>query len=252
MISMIDILEKSTNSKELKELKIYLDAYIKNIKGYSEDSKTADLIYQFNNRSPEEPFSNWIFREEDFLMLSEVNYKEHRKNIKVYLDFSEYMIDFENCSIIEKINNTQNIMICHFFYEDSFGLSVNCIDSKDCIVFNFEIEKNIFTGSFNTYQDLDNHSLFNSTDPLCNNKSNYKLYNELYPKRESFLKALLLLDLLESKSDTSIIYELFNIIFNNTILTEDKCDEILMQYDIKINDIFDNSFIFKIPNDFYD
>lgn len=249
---MIDILEKASKSKEINELKIYLDSYIKNIKGYSEDSKTANLIYQFNNRSPEDPFSNWIFREEDFLMLSEVNYKEHRKNLKVYLDFSQYIIDFENYSIIEKINNVQNIMICHFFYEDCFGFSVNCIDSKDCIVFNFEIEKNIFTGTFNTYQDLDNHSLFKSTDKVLYEKSDYELYHEIYPERKAFLKALLLLDLVESKSGIPIIYELFNIIFNNTILTEDKCDEILMQYDIKINDIFDNSFIFKIPNDFYD
>lgn len=252
MISMINILESSDNSKEIRELKIYLDSYIKKIQGYNEDAKTANLIYQFNNRKPEDPFSNWIFREEDFLMLSEVSYTEHRKNIKVYLDFSEYVIDFETCAIIEKINDTQDIMICHFFYENCFGFSVNCIGSKDCIIFNFEIEESIFSGSFNTYQDLDNHSILKSTENFLGKKSVHELYNEIYSEKKAFLKALLLLDLLESKSDTSIIYELFNIVFNNTILTEEKCDEILIQYDITINDIFDNSFIFKIPNDFYD
>lgn len=233
MNAFIDISDKLNSFTGLVD---YLNSLLKEIKMPCESQNKEKLISYFNNLDNAHPFSKFqlIADNEDTsnIFLVEKKFSIYLKRIPLY--FENNKIEMKNALLIKKTIKEKRIEINYYFHLNSFyGFSVKCLNTLKYV--GFSLNKN----SFSCYIDQEDFS---------------SMFDENI-KREStifFDKAIILHDFFENTDNQNLMSNIFKFVFEKKTISQQEIDNIFLIHDIDFLNIIDNSYIFDIPDDFYD
>lgn len=226
---------KKTHEKMIKlsiinELKVYLDKCLKNEDHPLEDDcQIFNLIEIFNLKKIHHTFDNWVMRrnddffEENIFIIKEKNYNLYQKEIEFEINKTKKEVIFKNI-VFNKLDSEKNINFMYYFHTDIFGFSATCLKSKIYTVFTFD------ENEIRTYIQ---GGIIKESDYL------------LYPPNNHFTKLLRFCIFNNNNSNIKIMKKIFSSIFENKPLSQQYIDEIMILYDISVEDFFENSFIFN-------
>lgn len=217
----------------IANLKIYLDNCLKN--NQSTKFPIEKIVDSFNSQIIDNNFKNWIVTEsqepfeEDTFTIKEQKYDVYQKKIVFKIDINSNVVIFEKI-LFNKLDLEKNINFIYYFYDDIFGFSATCLKSDIYTGFTWEGNK------IETYIEA-----LSSHDNVNIKKSDYTLY----PPNKEFTKLLRLHLFANNKSNIKVMERIFDSIFENKPISQQYIDEMLILYDISVEDFFENSFIFN-------
>lgn len=238
---MHDIITLAVNSNEYKELKYYLNYLANKISTNCEFEFEKRLLNSFNYNKKDTIFKNWIMEIKDFLMISEKGTNSYNKSFKVYLDGTNKIVDLEEAIILEKKFELHDTTVCHFFYNDFYGISISPEKLNYFISFVFNLPKNldyssgIIVNSYNSYKDLVEDD-FNNDEFINKNNS-------------LILTSLKLIDLFKSHKNTTNIF--FDLFFNSQHIDQEYIEYIKLCYDINVLEYIQKEFLLDLPSNFF-
>lgn len=233
MNSFIDISEKLESFSSVVN---YLNFLLKQIEMPCDSQRKEKLIADFNKLEKSHQFSNFQLIDDNehisSLFLMDKKNKPYRKRIPLYFDNKK--IEIKKTLLIKKTMIEKGIEINYYFHLNSFyGFSIKCLNTFKYV--GFSLNKN----SFSCYFDED----YIPSEDEGNTKKD---------PTDLFLKAVALYNFFEDTNNQDFMSHIFKFIFEKKTISQQEIDNMLLIYDINFSNLFDESYIFDIPDDFYD